>query len=142
MATAVTSTGCARYFGCGDEGKRPAGLTRQDMVGTYRADPFGTVTLMDNGTFSVTDWPEFDYPSKPKHAGGGTGTWELVPEAKIIGMDDDIRLSFMGKQFWDSDFSRWEDSFEFGVTGSRQKPRIYRFTTDPDICELHTLRRT
>ncbi|MCA6091001.1 hypothetical protein LE181_02280 [Streptomyces sp. SCA3-4] len=72
VATSVTSTGCACYFECGTEGDRPAGLTNQDMVGTYKADPFATVTLRGDGTFSASDWPEFNYPNKPKHTGGAT----------------------------------------------------------------------
>ncbi|MFE0173335.1 hypothetical protein ACFWZ2_13530 [Streptomyces sp. NPDC059002] len=114
------------------------------MVGTYRADPFGTVMLKDDGTFSATDWPEFDYPQDPERAGGGTGTWKLTPEADAVGtMDDDIELSFKSKRFRDSDFGSRRDAFGFGfaVAGSREKPRMYRFTTDPDVCELHTLRR-
>ncbi|MBZ6474992.1 hypothetical protein [Streptomyces griseocarneus] len=111
------------------------------MVGTYKADPFGTVTLRADGTFSASDWPEFNYPDDPKHTGGGSGTWKLTPEDKVIGMDDDITLSFTGgKQVWNRDFEQPDRKFSFGVTGSREKPRIYRFTTDPDICELHTLR--
>ncbi|WP_438489198.1 hypothetical protein [Streptomyces sp. S186] len=112
------------------------------MIGTYRADPFGTVTLKEDGTFSATDWPEFNYPKKPKHGGHGSGTWKLRPAAKNSLMsDDDVNLSFTDKQFLDGDFQDQRSSFSFGVTGSRVKPRMYRFVTDPDICELHTLRR-
>ncbi|MFF4161588.1 hypothetical protein [Streptomyces sp. NPDC001678] len=144
VATSVTSTGCARYFACGDEGDRPAGLTRQDMPGTYKADPFGTITLRADGTFSASDWPEFNYPNKPKHTGGGSGTWELKPESKVSGIiDNGLGLTFTdGKQVQDHQFDHQSSEFWFGVTGSREKPRIYRFTTDPDICELHTLRHT
>ncbi|MEV8475830.1 hypothetical protein [Streptomyces sp. NPDC051173] len=143
MATSVSSTGCARYFSCGVEGKRPAGLTRQDMVGSYKADPFGTVTLKADGTFTASDWPAFNHPSNPKHTGAVSGTWRLNPLDKVIGMDDDIQLSLTGgKQVWDSTFRDWRTVFSFSATGSREKPRIYRFTTDPDICELHTLRHT
>lgn len=143
VATSVTSTGCARYAACGDEGDRPAGLTRQDMVGTYKADPFGTITLRADGTFQAGDWPEFNYPHSPKHTGGGSGTWKLEPESKTSGSTDDgLGLTFTdGKQVWNHDFDHWTNGFGFGVTGSREKPRMYRFTTDPDICELHTLRR-
>ncbi|MEV4872223.1 hypothetical protein [Streptomyces syringium] len=141
VTVSVTSTGCARVFACGDEGDRPAGLTREDMVGSYKADPFGTITLRADGTFHASDWPEFDYPNKPKHTGGGTGTWMLTPKNEVVGMDDDLKLDFTdGKQVWNNDFQHTAGGFSFGVTGSREKPRIYRFTTDPDICEFHTLR--
>ncbi|MFI0740914.1 hypothetical protein ACH4PU_22930 [Streptomyces sp. NPDC021100] len=139
-AVSVTNTGCARVFDCGDEGDRPAGLIRQDMVGTYRADPFGTLTLKSDGTFEAGDWPEFDYPKNPKHTGRAVGTWTLQPERKTSGTRDDLELSFTGSRYWDSDFSEWRNHFSFDVTGNRQKPRLYRFTTDPDVCELHTLR--
>ncbi|MBC2878880.1 MULTISPECIES: hypothetical protein [Streptomyces] len=140
-AVSFTNTGCARYWDCGDEGDRPAGLTRQDMVGTYRADPFGTLTLKSDGTFEVSDWPEFDYPNDPKHTDwAAAGTWALQPERKTSGMRDDLELSFTGNRYWNSDFSKWQSDFTFDVTGKRQKPRLYRFTTDPDVCELHTLR--
>lgn len=142
VATSVTSTGCARMFECGDEGDRPAGLTREDMVGNYKADPFGTITLRPDGTFQASDWPEFDYPEKPKRTGGGTGAWTLTPKEEVVGMDD-LELDFTdGKQVWNHNFHHADGGFSFGVTGSREKPRIYRFTTDPDICEFHTLRHS
>ncbi|MEU3355200.1 hypothetical protein [Streptomyces sp. NPDC037389] len=113
------------------------------MIGTYKADPFGTIALREDGKFTASDWPEFNYPDKPKRTGGGSGTWELTPENKVIETaDDDIVLSFTdGKRVWDHNFDHWSEGFAFGVTGSRDKPRFYRFTTDPDVCELHTLRR-
>ncbi|MFI9237036.1 hypothetical protein [Streptomyces sp. NPDC053079] len=109
------------------------------MIGTYSADPFGTVTLMDDGTFSATDWPEFHYPNRPKHVGGGSGTWELMPEEKAAGLKSDLELTFSGKHLQDADFHNARDSegSHFGVAANREKPRIYRFTTDPDIRELH-----
>lgn len=148
VGASLTTTGCANYFGCGVEGKRPAGLTREDLTGTYKADPFGRIELRADGTFTASDWPEFNHPYKAKHAGGGAGFWELNPAEKVIGMDDDIRLSFEEEEGVGasavtpiSDARALREGASFSIAGTREKPRMYRYAGDPDICELHVLER-
>ncbi|MBB5119638.1 hypothetical protein AF335_27995 [Streptomyces eurocidicus] len=147
VGASLTATGCANYFGCGVEGKRPAGLTREDLIGAYKADPFGRFELRADGTFTASDWPEFNYPYSAKHLGGGTGRWKLNSQGDVIGMDDDIELSFDEEDTGGatatpvSSVSARESGAHFSVAGTREKPRMYRYTGDPDICELHVLRR-
>ncbi|MFI9230117.1 hypothetical protein [Streptomyces rimosus] len=147
VAMSVTTTGCGRYFACGEEGTRPAGLTREDLVGSYRADPFGAVELKADGTFTATDWPDFEKSHiDPAHVGGVTGKWQLEPEDQRIGTDSDVHLTFRGTGeagrsgvpgIGASEKTAY--SRGFSVAGSRSQPRLYRFATDPDICTFHTL---
>ncbi|WP_159395290.1 hypothetical protein [Streptomyces albireticuli] len=148
VGASLTTTGCANYFGCGVEGKRPAGLTREDLIGAYAADPFGRVELKADGTFTASDWPEFNYPDDPRRAGGGAGTWRLEPAGDTAIVGDDVELSFEGKAFngagWKAKpeaFRQTYSGFGFDVAGTREGPRMYRYAEDPDICELHVLRR-
>jgi hypothetical protein len=133
MAAAGTSvTGCARFFACGEEGKRPSGLTAADMVGTYEGKPFGRLTLAADGTFTVQGLPDPYAPEIPASSpliAAGHGTWTLEPEKRL----EDLALNFA---------MLGAPSAGFSVAGSREKPRMYQFAGDPDICEFHTVRRT
>lgn len=135
MAAAGTSvTGCARYVACGEEGKRPSGLTASDLVGTYEGKPFGRLTLAADGTFTAQDWPDpgaFEITGSSPRIAAGHGTWTLEPETHFE--DLDLHFATLGTQH--------NYGAGYSVAGSRQEPRVYRFAGDPDVCKFHIFRR-
>ncbi|MEU7582253.1 hypothetical protein AB0B50_32245 [Streptomyces sp. NPDC041068] len=142
MASTVTTTGCfARYMPCGPEGDRPAGLTAEDLTGTYRGHPMGSLTLKGDGTFTVTDWPDFasrnrlaDWPDPEIKLLSRKGTWRLAPKRDDV--ERDITFTFD-----DGDSHSGYNSPSYDIAGSKDDPRIYDIVGDPDVCDFHTFER-
>ncbi|MEU6843260.1 hypothetical protein ABZ930_15455 [Streptomyces sp. NPDC046716] len=138
---AMAASGCmTRYESCGPEGPSPAGLTSSDLVGSWRGDPRGHLELRAAGAATLTDWPADATPfgdlAPDERPGLSNGTWSLTP-----GMEQ-------GRLRLDLDFLDDPAAPEGGgtvltydVSGTRAHPVLYMYTSDPDRCEFHTLRR-
>ncbi|MCC3774095.1 hypothetical protein [Streptomyces sp. UNOB3_S3] len=113
----------------------PQGLAQQDMVGTYRGEPFGTLTLKADGTYALDDWAHYDdLKGKYQHSGATDGVWKLAISEHVEGMPYDTPLTLRS-----ADPSKGGGSFY--VSGSRQKPRIAKYSGDPDECRLYEFNR-
>ncbi|MEV1023801.1 hypothetical protein [Streptomyces sp. NPDC050264] len=140
VLAAATTTGCmGRYVSCGPEGETPAGLTASDLLGDWRGDPAGDLTLRADGSFTATrDWPDaapFDGLPQEERRAVTTGTWEL---GDPDGLGGNLGLSFPATS---ADPGRGRYLAPYDVSGTRAHPTLYTYTDDPDLCEFHTLRR-
>lgn len=131
LGASLLMTECDRYaFLCSEEGPIPQGLTAQDMVGTYRGKPFGTLTVRADGTFTASDWADYDIPLGFEHLGVLDGVWKLrvpVEHTRDGGDEEAVVLHDPAGKAGGS----------FYITGSRQRPRLYRYAGDPDECTFH-----
>lgn len=131
VAIVPAATGCGRYSPCSGEGKRPSGLTVQDLAGSYRSDQGSIVTLGENGSLTTTGWPaDLDGATGTAERRTGRGNWELSDDPSGW----DVSLSFHKI----SDYKSAGDG-HYGsgleVSGSRQNPQLYYFLGDPDNCD-------
>ncbi|MBB1256692.1 hypothetical protein H3146_25585 [Streptomyces sp. OF3] len=137
LVSGFLSTGCmGRYFPCPEEGKRPEGLTSQDLVGSYEGSPLGTLTLNADGTLVATDWPHPDEHSVTADSSSipeVRGTWKLASargEGDFNFGDVVLELGKMTERVTGLHTSLY-------VKGSRKNPQLYDYAGDPDICEFH-----
>ncbi|WP_229834858.1 hypothetical protein [Streptomyces xantholiticus] len=98
------------------------------------------MTLNKDGSFTTAGWP-IDLESAtgdPERT--GNGTWELTPADS-----SDWPVSFSFREisgYWDSETEGGNYGSGVYVGGSREKPHLYEFVGDPDVCDLITFTRT
>ncbi|GHF51725.1 hypothetical protein GCM10010218_36710 [Streptomyces mashuensis] len=118
---------------CGTDGPTPAGLTQADLVGTYEGHPWGTLTVRADGTFEVDDMPGRDMQdiADPRvvHLGARRGSWTLDGPLTIgDGRDRNKSIHLNG-------------AGGFDISGTRERPVLYNFVGDPDMCRLIVLNK-
>ncbi|MEU8581703.1 hypothetical protein [Streptomyces abikoensis] len=113
----------------------PQGLTQQDLVGTYRGAPFGTLTLKADGTYALDDWATYDMiKEKYQHWGASSGKWNLAVSGHVDGRSYDKALKLQP-------VDPKQGGGEFFVSGTREKPHILDYAGDPDECRLYEFKR-
>lgn len=136
VATMLMS-GCAINSECRAGGKRPPGLTRHDLVGTYVHSDI-SITLKGDGEFTTQGWPtNVDGPVSRL----GSGTWELTAPD-----DPDYSVSFAFRKitgFWNSE-AKGGGYYGTGLYlgGSRKEPHLWEFVGDPDACDFVVYKRS
>lgn len=134
---AATFTSCANYAGCGigrlDENVKPG-----DLNGRYLGSEYGTLTLEPNGELSFHDWRHYDafsgLDSDPVEILSGTGSWKLTRTER----DDRVEISLTVPSSVSEDRDVTQ---ELDADGSADDPTLYQFHSDPDTCDLNTLKR-
>lgn len=130
VAVATVSAGCSRLLGCGTA-SRPDDLAREDLFGRYSGDGAGSLELTSDGRFTAQDLVfDFDADDGPKTS--GVGTWALNPTTSAIGAD-------LSLTFEERDGTRSGANL-IDVAGSREVPVLWYFASDPDSCDVRTLR--
>ncbi|MFE0687346.1 hypothetical protein ACFV0Z_04330 [Streptomyces xiamenensis] len=124
---------------------RPEGLTQQHLVGDYTGEPFGTLRLAADGTFTVTDWrneipwEQWDMSTRTREreqrrSREGHGKWALLGPGSRSG---DLVLDFDQLDgMVEEGEGRYGRDMEIG--GSISSPTIYQYLHDPDVCEFLT----
>ncbi|MEU7603956.1 hypothetical protein AB0B78_14895 [Streptomyces sp. NPDC040724] len=140
LAMSATTSGCfKRYSACPGEGARPAGITGQDLPGTYRS-PTGSVVLNSDGTFTSVGWPaDLDGATGDPARRAGSGTWKLSAAG-----DSGWPVSFTFHEisgYWDSKVKHGYYGNGVYVSGTRDTPHFYEYVGDPDACHLNTFTR-
>ncbi|MFR9673495.1 hypothetical protein [Streptomyces sp. TR02-1] len=101
------------------------------MTGVYHNGPERSVTLKEDGAFTVTGWPEgLDGATGAVEERMGSGKWKLND---VDAQTFDIWLSY-SEISDDETVSGGNYGGGFDVSGSRQEPQLYFFVGDPDDC--------
>ncbi|WP_433074212.1 hypothetical protein ACQP1P_26970 [Dactylosporangium sp. CA-052675] len=120
--------GPVNYFGCGTE--RPDGVAEADLIGTYETRDGARLELQAGGSLVAT-------ALATEFMGGslnlsGPGEWSLQSAGGSQG-DITLRLTSDGRP-------RSHHTY-LDISGTRERPWLYWYDGDPDVCELYRFDR-